>query len=462
MTAATPRRRRFVHRPGMHKPRHVLKGAVALGLLALMLVVAVNRGLPFWPQSGTTVWARFANASSLRVGNPVRVAGIPVGEVSRIERPSSGRGAMVQLRLKDGDVKLRRDARASIWWRTLLGRNLYVDLDPGSPSAPPLEGQIPPSRTTNQVELDEVLRPLDATGRTGLRRIVGATDGAFAGKDATRAIKALAQSSVPIAAGLPPVRGRRPGDLPALVEQTAKAMAAVDRRGADLAGLITAADTTLAVTAARAADIGATLDAAPAALASTRSTMVSLRRTLPALDQVAVRLRPGARRLDEAATRTRVLLDAATPVFRDAQTLLRRLDPALREMGGGFAPQATAAFNGLEPTLQRVREQVIPFLERRNKAMKMKVYELIGPMASAGSGAMSTADAQGAYVQFEAGAGEAAVPAAPCKTMLTDPTAKALAVCDDLKDYLATILTPPGQQLVRDPNDDPAITTGGP
>lgn len=461
MTTTGRRQRRFVHRPGQHRPREVLTGAVAATILVLLITVAVNRGLPFWPKSGTTVWAHFANASSLRVGNPVRVAGIPVGKVSKIEQPASGRGALVQLRLQDGKVSLHDDARASIWWRTLLGRNLYVELDPGSPSAPPLTGSIARAHTTNQVELDQALAPLDATGRTGLKRIIGATDGGLAGHDAADALRALAHASPPIAEGLPAVRGQDPGDLPYLVSQTARWMHAIDRRGADLAGLIDSGRTTLAVTAARSADIGTILDRAPAALDSTRRTMVSLRATLPTLDHVTTRLRPGARRLDAAATTTRTLFDTATPVLHDAQTLLRRLDPALQEIGGRFGPQATATFTGLKPTIDRVHDQVLPFLERDNKAMKMKVYELLGPGLSAGAASMATADAQGAFVQFEAGGGEEAVPALPCKTMLTDPTAKQLAICQDLKDYLGTLLVPPGRQSIRDPSNDPAITTGG-
>jgi virulence factor Mce-like protein len=462
MTAGTrPRPRRFVHRPGQHRPREILKGAITLFTLILLIVVAVNRGLPFWPKSGTTVWAQFDNVSSLRVGNPVRVAGIPVGKVSKIQQPSSGRGGMVQLRLEDGKVSLHDDARAAIWWRTLLGRNLYVDLDPGSPSAPTLNGPIPRAHTSNQVELDQVLSPLDATGRTGLKHIIGATDGGFAGDDATNALGALAKASPPIANGLPAVRGQDPGDLPVLVAQTSKWMHAIDRSGADLAGLIDSGRTTLAVTAARAADIGTILDTTPAALDSTRRTMINLRATLPTLDQVTGRLRPGARHLDEAATTTRQLFDTATPVLRNAQTLLRRLNPALTEVGGRFAPEASATFSGLKPTIDRVHDQVLPFLERDNKAMKMKVYELLGPTLSAGSAFMATTDAQGAFVQFEAGVGEAAAPALPCKTMLTDPTAKQLVVCDELKDYLATLFTRPGHQLVRDPQNDPAVTTGG-
>lgn len=453
---------RFEHRPGMHRPRHLRNGAIAILLFAFLLVVAGNRGIPFWPKGGKTVWAHFDRAQSLRVDDPVRVAGVEVGSVSRIERPPRGRGAMVELRILDKGVRLRDDARASIRWRTLLGRNLYVELDPGSRSAASLTGEIAPSHTESQVELDEVLRPLDASGRLGLQRIVAAADGSLHGRAASRAIDGLARSAPTIAAGLAPLRGERPGDdLPTLVRGAARTMRALESREANLVSLIDSGVTTLGVTAARSADIGTTLDRAPSTLDDVRQTMIGLRTTLPLLDAVTDRLRPGARRLDRAVTSTRPLLDRATPFLRDARVLLRGLEPALHQLGRRFSPSASATLVGLSPTLRRLRTQVLPYLDRKDEAMQLKVFQTIGPALAGASAFLQTTDEQGAFVQFEAGAGESLAPSLPCHTMFTDPNSKKLVVCEQLGDYLKSLLSSPSSPPESDPADGPSSKGGG-
>lgn len=461
MSQQTARRHRFQNRPGRARPRHVRNGAIALAALILLVAIGVNRGIPFWPDNSDRVWAHFASAQSLKSGNPVRVAGVTVGSVGEIEQADGERGALVELKLDKTDVPVHQDARAGIYWRTLLGRNLYVELDPGSESAPPLAGRIPVTNTTTQVELDEVLQPLDGDGRKGMQRIIAATDGGFRGDAAGNAFDALAASAKPIAKGLPPLRGQRPGDdLPRLIQRTSRWVAALDRGKGDLAGLIDNSNTTLRVTAARSAEITQTLDVLPPALDTTRRALVRLRSTLPLLDRVTVDLRPGAERLERAVDLTRPFLREATPVLKDAKVLFTRLDPALRSLRR-LAPDATATFEGLRRTIDTTRKQVIPWLQSRNEKMDMKVHELFGPTLSSATGVMATSDANGTFVQFEAGVGESAIPALPCKTLLTDPNDERLAVCQNLGTYLGTLLARPGEQPEFGPEEDQSEDGGG-
>jgi virulence factor Mce-like protein len=447
-------------RVGHHRPHHARVGIIALALLIAAVVVGVNRGIPGWPSGKDEVWAQFSSAQSLKTGNPVRVAGVNVGKVGEIKQADSGRGALVRLDLDRDKVKLHDDARAGIYWRTLLGRNLYVELDPGSSSAPGLGGRIDAKHTTVQVDLDEVLQPLQADVRKGAQQVIAGLDGGLDGSAAGDAFDVLAATAKPIAQGLPALRGQAPGDLTRLIANTARWTRALHVRQGELAGLIDNSNTTLAVTAARSADIGATFDALPGAMRQTRGTLAGLTQTLPLLDQTASQLRPGARNLERAADTTRPLLVAAAPLLRRARPLLDRLDPALRGLKR-LAPDLTATMSGLREPIATTKQKVIPFLQSRNKALDMKVYELIGPTLASSTGVMATSDANGTFVQFEAGAGEAAVPALPCKTLLTDPTDTRVAICQDVKTYLASILTPMGQQPEFGKEDDQSKDPNG-
>ena len=93
------------------------------------------------------------------IGRDVRVAGVNVGEIGDVER--DGDNAVVEIKL-DEDIPLHTDARADMRPHTLFEGSSFIQLSPGSPSAPPLEpgGLIPIEQTSNYVTLDEALRIL--------------------------------------------------------------------------------------------------------------------------------------------------------------------------------------------------------------------------------------------------------------------------------------------------------------
>jgi ABC-type transporter Mla subunit MlaD len=80
------------------------------------------------------------------------------------------------LRITAHDVRLHSDAGARIRWRTLLGGSMYIDLTPGSSSAPALDGEIPLSRTGSQVDWDQFNSQLPAAAWPQLRRMLAALD----------------------------------------------------------------------------------------------------------------------------------------------------------------------------------------------------------------------------------------------------------------------------------------------
>jgi phospholipid/cholesterol/gamma-HCH transport system substrate-binding protein len=98
--------------------------AVLIG--AMLLVHAVGAGYKHYT-------AEFLQAASLRSGNPITLAGIPVGEVTSMKL--DGDHVEAGLKIRD-NVALGQDSKASIKVTTILGSR-YLALDPGGPGSLP-------------------------------------------------------------------------------------------------------------------------------------------------------------------------------------------------------------------------------------------------------------------------------------------------------------------------------------
>jgi ABC-type transporter Mla subunit MlaD len=444
---ARRRKRLFDIEPGKYKPKLVRNGAIFTAfILVFLYVIYTKPSVPLLSSSGTTVKAELAYAANVRPGyTPVRVLGVDVGQVTGVERAPSGRGVRITLAIDDGKgVHVKQDATINWRWRTLLGRNMYVDLNPGSASAPALGDRvIPRSQTTSQVELDQAIEPLDATGRQALQTMIDQFDAGFADPRAvSQTIQNFAPSMRNLAAGLPGLRGTVPGDLPALVRSTSRAMGALASDEAALGGLIDSGAIALGVTAARRIDLGSIVDRAPSALAQTQATMARLRITLDTLDPIAGRLRPGARKLERSATLAQVALSAATPLLSDLKPTLAAIRPSVTALGSA-ARAGVPVIRSLTPTLDRTTNSVLPFLNRTDPESKLKNFEAAGPAVASVSSVLALGDQYATLAGFEGGAGEDVLGVSPCRTFLTDPTVplQKKIVCEALSRLLSSIFS---------------------
>ena len=415
-------RRRFEQVPGQHHPKPVRNGIVFLTLLGIVLYCGFTKSIPLLPDGGTKVQAVFANATNASTGNQVRVKGVDVGTIEKIERDPSGEGALITMRIDEKGFEMKRDARAAIYWRTLLGRNMYVELDPGSSDAPPLDGdKIPMKNTEVQVEFDQLVDSYDEDGRQGVRTFFQEFEPALEGDAAGEAVEQLGPGLTPVPAAMRALRGTRPGkDLPTLVKTGAEALDALGRDEAALAGLLDNANAVVGVLAARGADLEDILQDSPAAMRDARTTMTRLRHTLDVLDPVAAELRPGVRELDDAAPPARAALAEVTRLTPTALPALRDLRPALADLRTA-SEQGSPFLRDLAPTLERLRDEIIPFLDKRDGNTKLRNVEAIGPFFSVLGDSSAQFDAYGHMQRFQAGQGERTVGAIPCKTGFFDP-----------------------------------------
>lgn len=407
-------RERIDIRPAHHRTRPLLTGAIVIAVTLLAIVGAATRSVPLLPKSGHTVEAEFRAANQVSNRTVVRVGGIDVGRVEKVRAGSDPRrSSRVTMRITDDSIDLRQDARAEIRWRTLFGGLMYIDLQPGSPSAPPLgDNPIPMSRTDSQVELDQVLQPYDGTTAQAQRDLLrGLRDGLADPPGVRRTIDVLSPTLRTVDEGLTPLRGREADDLRRLVGATARTVRGIDDAAA-LQGLVGGANRTLGATASRRREIGEFIELSPPSLDETFATMRRLRATLDHLDPLAAELRPGARALAPAARATTPAVVQLRAALRESRPLLRAARPtftALRRMSARGIP----LMRGLTPTLARLDDELLPWLRERDDSTRLRNYESIGPFWSALAMAAGEYDDEGYRIRFTVPTGSNSFGASP-------------------------------------------------
>jgi phospholipid/cholesterol/gamma-HCH transport system substrate-binding protein len=102
---------------------------VLIGLLCVGYLVVQLGDIRIFGRDSYTLSARFTSVSGLRVGNPVAMLGIEIGQVESLEIDQKNQVAVVTLRIKKG-INLYDDAMASIKTAGLIG-DRYISIDPG-------------------------------------------------------------------------------------------------------------------------------------------------------------------------------------------------------------------------------------------------------------------------------------------------------------------------------------------
>ena len=132
--------------------------------LLLYLWAAFGGPVPLKPR-GYQFKASFAEATQLAQEADVRISGVTVGKVKKIELGDDGRTeATIELEQKYAPPP--SDSRAILRQKTLLGET-YVEMTPGTKGAPKLdEGKRLATRNVQStVELDEIFRSFDPKTR---------------------------------------------------------------------------------------------------------------------------------------------------------------------------------------------------------------------------------------------------------------------------------------------------------
>jgi phospholipid/cholesterol/gamma-HCH transport system substrate-binding protein len=395
---------------------HFRAGLVALGLVAVLLFVGFNKGIPV--SSHYEVEAVFSDArhllvgSSIRPGSPVRVAGVNVGAIAGVEKGPGGT-AIVRLRIDDAGRPVHRDATASIKPRLFLEGNFFVDLKPGSPGAPEMDDgdTIPLSQTSQPVQLFEVLNTLEASTREDLQGLVRefarALDegGAEAINRSYRyAPGAFRNAAVAAQATL----GTEPHDLSQLVAASAKVSRALASRDQELGSLVEQFDRTSTTLASRREELASGLQGLDALLRESPDRLRAVDSATGPLTEFANELRPPLRQAPP-------VLDLAVPFLQEADRLVspdmlpaltRDLGPTVRSLAALEGP-LVELFDLVTPVVGCVRDNALPVLNSTvdDGALSsgQKVWEEILHTAAGLASSSQNFDGNGFWTRFSFG-----------------------------------------------------------
>ena len=153
----------------LRKPNNVRLAIGVLLVASVGLYIGFTKHIPF--TGGFRFNAVFTSAVSIRNGSPVRIAGVNVGKVVEVTRYENTSSAKVTMEMDDSGLPIHKDAQLKIRPRIFLEGNFFVDLRPGTPSAPDVSDgdTIPVTQTATPVQLDQVLTSLQYRPREDLQ-----------------------------------------------------------------------------------------------------------------------------------------------------------------------------------------------------------------------------------------------------------------------------------------------------
>ncbi len=341
------------------------------GLIAVILVAAgtylgFTKNIPF--RSHFEIKAAFKSSNNIKTNSPVRIAGVEVGRVSKVEPTSPGASsAVVVLRLNDSGRPIHADATAKIRPRIFLEGNFFVDLTAGSARAPVLDDNdtIPATQTSTPVQLDQVLKALDAPTRQNLQLTLAELGDAFDAGLAKSFRRSLADqapafkfSSIVAEALL----GRRPHDLSNTVRDFATTAAGLDRSPARLKSLLTNFNVIAGSLAREDVALASSVRELPRTLQAASPALDSLNAAFPSVRRLAVSALPGVRSTEPAIAALRPLVRQLHGLVGENE--LRGLSRDLRGATPGLVRLSTRSiplWRQLRPLASCVNRVVLPW-----------------------------------------------------------------------------------------------------
>jgi phospholipid/cholesterol/gamma-HCH transport system substrate-binding protein len=419
---------------------------IATLLIGVGFVLGVLAGV-IGPQmfngGGRRVTAVFANAEQLIPGDEVRVQGVYAGTVSSVNLNPGGHNTTVVMSVSSSVGPLYRDATATLAWKTVLGGAFNINLGRGNPSAGPLgSAAIPVSRTTDQVELDDVLSVDNGGARTGLQRMFAPLGTALSNpRPPTQLLGTLAKISPAVAAGVGALRGEGPdADLRSLVTGAANTVQALNAPNNELRSLVQGAAATLGVTAARAQDIQSALDQATPAMVQTETTFAQLRTTLGLANPLLRTLSGSVGQVAPTLIDLYPTVTGASNLLNTAVPLLHALPPTVKSLAS-TARKGVPLLNAINPSLVRLASTVLPYMNTIDPATGRTAAEMIGPTTEAlGPNIAGQEDQNGHFIRFPATAGSSPF-YLPCQIYAGNPSSSQLIACQSLQTTLSSFLS---------------------
>jgi len=311
-------------------PSNLTAGVICLILVAIGLYFAQRKEVPF--RNRFELKAAFTSSNGLHPGSFVREAGVNIGKVVHTQPYGDG-AALVTMRISKAGLPIHKDARLKIRPRLFFEGNFFVDVQPGSPSAPVVhDGDvIPATQTARPVQLDQVLDTLDNDTRDQVKIVLDEYGRAL--QRGAAAVNRTYQYTGPAYRDSAIVSDAQLGDQPhqlsGYLRDTSKVSRALDRDPRALQDLIVTFYMTARGFARESTNLERTLGELPRTLRAGLPALRELNRAFPPLRRLIADLHP--------ALRTSVpALDASLPLARQLRGLVSK--PELRGLVAQLRP----------------------------------------------------------------------------------------------------------------------------
>jgi virulence factor Mce-like protein len=329
-------------------------GAIVLAVLCVATYFGFTKHVPF--THGFRVKAVFPSANSIRTNSPVRIAGVNVGKVKKIERQDGTDAAVVTMEIDKKGLPIHKDATVKVRPRIFLEGNFFVDLQPGTPGTPTLgDGDtLPIAQASTPVQLDQVLTALQQDTRTQLQELLdnygkaltaeptpaqdAAQDPSVRGLTAAQALNQSYRYAGPAFKNVAIVNdallGTDPHDLSNLIAGLDKTTEGLDRNEAALKDLITNFNTTMASFASHSSDLSRSVHLLAPTLDNANKALTSLNNSFPNTRAFAREILPGVRETPATINASFPWIEQTRKLVSKAELggLVDELSPATRDL----------------------------------------------------------------------------------------------------------------------------------
>ena len=315
--------------------------------LLLFLWLAFGGSIPLKPK-GYEFKVAFPEAAQLAQQAHVRVAGVDIGEVVKVERAPQGNATLAHLEIEGKYAPISKKAKAILRNKTILGQT-YVELTLGPKGSErlPEGGVLDQRRVGSPVELDEILNTLDPYTRKAYRTWQQGVSRAVRdrGQDLNDAIGNLPEFA-DSGGDLFQTLDEQKQSLGALVRNTGVVFGALTEREDQLENLIRNQDTVFSAIQNQRESWAETWNVFPTFLRESRTTYARLER-------FAKDTRPLIQDLEPAMQDLRPTVQALGDLSHDLRNLFTNLGPLITESKKSL-PAQREIFTGLRPVLGKL------------------------------------------------------------------------------------------------------------
>ncbi len=353
------------------------------GLVGAILLVLISYGAytkfanPF--ASPYTANVIFPSANGLKQDSQVRIAGVNVGKVQSVA-PMSGctlaaingpdhqcTAAKVTMSFDDSGLPIHKDATFWIRPRIFLEGNFFIEVNPGSPSAPvaPDGFTFAIQQGREPVQFDQLLTSLQSDTRHNLQLLL--QQYGIAVKQGGAAYNQSIQYWTPAYQYGAEVShdslGLQPHDLSGWVDKGGQTNGALSQNAQDLENLITNLNVTAGAFARQSAALQQAVGELPHTLSVALPALTALNNALPPFRAFARALVPGVQS-------TGPMVDASLPFFHqlrllvqpdELQGLVHDLSSTVPALGKLNAETIPLMKNGVRPAASCQVNQILPW-----------------------------------------------------------------------------------------------------